>query len=211
MNKKQEIVRSSEVIEYLKERINPKYYETLFTAGSLPEKLVPQSDLDIFVSVKHEYKNEFFNQLTTVMDSYIAEHKEVKYSLYRGPLKYKHKGLVHFLCFTDEICQDLENRRPFRNENRRVLKTLLNNYSLIGGDPLEKVLDGVNIYEEERNEYELNKFKTKLEILKEKGYNAHRSWKQKNGEWNFYRERKYASQFLKEYLIRYYEKHTKEL
>jgi hypothetical protein len=200
-------VASSSVIRYVQDNFNPNHYETLFVGGSVPEIMVPQSDLDIYVSVKSENKNDFFSRLTFFMDSFIFYRQGITYSTYRGPLKYKNKGLIHFLCYTSDVGVDLSDKAPFRNENRLVLKSLLKNHTLLGGATLKDVLKDVNLEDTEVIGKEIEKLKWKLELLKTKGYNCHKEWKLNDGNWEFTQTKKYCSDFLKDYLIKYYEKY----
>lgn len=201
--KESRYAKSADLINFLKNSIESKNYVTMLVAGSKPEILGPQTDLDIFTVVRDEKRDEFFENLKLAMNNYLKDYSGTKYSLYRGPLKYKNHGLIHFLCYTDE--HNTDDVVSIYNENRTVLRTLIN-VPAISGKNLSNILSGINIYDESKISLEKEKYLKKLNILKEKGYNQHREWKKEGDEWVFEYTKKYASKFLKEYLIHYYEK-----
>ena len=100
------MITSNKVINYLKKNLIKENYVSMFLAGSQPKVLIPQSDLDIFIIIKNKRRNEFFNNLTKIMDNLILKNKEITYILTRGPNKRKFKGLVHFLIYTEEKCKE---------------------------------------------------------------------------------------------------------
>ena len=46
------------------------------------------------------------------MDKFLEKHSGITYSFFRGPLKYKHKGLIHFIVYTySENNPDFNDRK----------------------------------------------------------------------------------------------------
>lgn len=96
------IISSKQVINYFKRNVNLDNCVSVFLAGSTPNKLVPESDLDIFIVIEEKYKNKFLDNLVKIMNKFIKQNENVTYSLLRGPIKYKTKGLIHFNIYTQE-------------------------------------------------------------------------------------------------------------
>ena len=54
------IATSKEVINYLKDNLKKENIASVFIGGSLPEKLIPESDLDIFIIWKKREERLWF-------------------------------------------------------------------------------------------------------------------------------------------------------
>jgi len=200
------MLSSGEVIKYVSANINRLNYSSMFIAGSLPEKLIPTSDLDIFFVIKGWKKDNFFENLTEVMDGYIKKHKEVTYTLFRGPIKYKHKGLIHFIVYTEERKHDFSDREQFIGESRPVLKTLLKNGKVVRGKSLESLLLGINWSDVNTIENDIANMKRKYSILQKENKINYKQWKRTPNGWKYLKTTKHVSKFLKEYLTHYFKK-----
>lgn len=110
---------SNEVISYLKKNLSKKYYVTMFVSGSLPKELEPGTDLDIFIVMKNEFRDNFFKNLDKIMKNFTNKNKKTTYAFFRGPIKYKNKALIHFIIYTDVI---IKERVAFRQELIQILK-----------------------------------------------------------------------------------------
>lgn len=199
------MVTSKEAIDYVKRNLNKRDYVSMFVAGSLPKKLLPQSDLDIFFIVDGKYKNQFFDNLKKIMDEFVSKNKSVTYSFFRGPLKYKYKGLIHFLIFTHEKELDMTNKELFLNEHISVLKNHLKSAKIIYGKSLSYLLKNMNW--ERKDTSGTDWIKRKRKLLREENVIQYRLWKKTKKGWKFIRIRKKPSKFLKEYLLKYFSKH----
>ena len=115
------MVTSKEAIDYVKKNLDGKNYISMFVAGSIPNELIPQSDLDIFIIVNGEYKNKFFNNLKEIMDEFVSKNKETVYSFFRGPLKYRNKGLIHFMVYVTENNNELGTRGLFKHGLKQIM------------------------------------------------------------------------------------------
>ena len=135
------MVSSKQVINYVKDNLNSKYYLSFFIAGSMPNKLLPQTDLDIFIVINGKYRNEFFDNLTNIMDKFISKDRSITYSLFKGPIKYKTKGLIHFIIYTEEGNDEYGNREQFKHELRGTLKKFIETGKIIKGKPIKDLGD----------------------------------------------------------------------
>lgn len=203
------VIFSEEVIKFLRESLNKENYFSFFVGGSVPEKLISQSDLDLFFVVKDRRKNEFFENLVNIMDKFIQKNPKVVYSFFRGPIKYKNKGLIHFLIYTHGAGYDKENKEYFLNEHRTVLKSLFSKSKLISGKPLRELFNGFDLNERVATEKAKSRSNEKLEILRKEGYVNFPEWKKTDSGWKLLRTKKICSGFLKNYLIGYFEKNSR--
>jgi hypothetical protein len=169
--------------------------------------LIPESDLDLFFVIDETKKDVFFNSLTQLMNLYIGRSdKKITYTFFRGPIKYKTKGLVHFLVYTISKNPNQTNKELFINEHKTVLISLVNTAKLIYGKNLNELVRDVNLKDSVQLENNVNRLKEKYEILKQEGYIDYPEWKKTRKGWQFLRTKKFASSFLKEYLLKYFEK-----
>lgn len=199
---------SSSVVKYLKNNLTKRYYESLFYIGSKPEFLVPQSDFDIFFIVKNNKKNEALNELHHLMTGFVKKNKNITFSFYKGPIKYKHKGLVHFLIYLkDEVPK--KSNLAFSQDHKVVLKNAMKQCNLIEGTHPKELLKHVNLDDEENVNASMNKWREKKKRLIEKNIMSNNCWKKKNNDWLLKKVYKTPSLFLRNYLIKYFEKHIK--
>jgi GNAT superfamily N-acetyltransferase len=197
---------SKEVIEYLKKNIDRKDYTTFFTAGSLPEKLIPQSDLDLFFVIRNDRVDQFFDRLTRIMKRFLGNDRSARYSLFRGPLKYKNQGLIHFIVYTEDANENTNMGDAFKSELNHVKKSLLKTADIVSGSELKHIIKAEDLKNEKLSKKHIDKMKMKYTILKTKGYIKFREWKKTKNGWRFTYTRKYASDWFKDYLIHYYKK-----
>ena len=126
------MIKSKEVLNILEEEIDPNNYISFFIAGSLPNKLEPNTDFDLFFVIKSKKVQEFFSNVTTIVSKIIRDKSKLTYSFFRGPLKYKDKALLHFIVYTDSLRRgSLTKREQFINEDPLVLKSLLKKSKII--------------------------------------------------------------------------------
>jgi len=205
------MVKSSEVLEYLKGNLDFGNCVSVFTAGSISDELVPQSDFDVFIVIDKKKKNEFFDNLIEIMDKFVEEGKEVIYSLFRGPIKFEKEGLIHFLVFYDGKDFDENERELFRNESIMVLKSLKESGRVLYGKKVGDLIRDVDLKDSGEIGKRKKRLKEKLKLIKESGHVDYPEWKRIRGEWKLSRTKIKASKFLRDYLIGYYEKHLKNL
>jgi hypothetical protein len=198
------MLKSEGVINYLKENLDSENFISMFLAGSVPEELEPKSDLDFFFVIRGEKKDEFFEELTSLMDKFLKDEKNVIYSFFRGPIKFEHKGLVHFLVYTDESYD--ENGSMFSSERLPVLKGLLGSAELLGGKNFDELLREFDLDDEEKTEVDVKKGQNKYEILKEEGTVNYPEWKKTEKGWKFERTELKVSGWQKDYYVSYFEK-----
>ena len=200
------MLTSKKVLEYLKKNVSDKNIASMFVAGSLPEKLLPGSDLDIICVIKEEKKNEFFENIIAIMDELLKNQKNITYTFFRGPIKLEKDGLIHFVIYTESEKQDFQDREQFVGESRPVLKGFLSNNYLLKGKSVEELTKEVDFLNTEISEKDLNNMLKKRKILLEKGTINYPLWNEINGDWTFSRKEIKANSFLKQYLLKYYEK-----
>lgn len=203
------MVSSKEVINYLKNNLNSKYYLSFFIAGSVPNELLPQTDLDIFIVINGKYRNGFFDNLTNIMDKFISKNKSVAYSLFKGPLKYKTKGLIHFIIYTEEGNDEYGNREQFKHELRETLKNFLRTAKIIHGKSINELIKNIDFFKKDERLDNKKVISEKYETLKEKGYIQYKEWKKTKKDWQLVKVKKYPNKFFKEYLTHYFEKNLK--
>lgn len=197
---------SKDTIKYIAKNLKKENYVCLFVAGSIPEELIPQSDLDIFIVVKNDKTQEFFDDLTKIMNSFLKTRKRIEYSFFRGPLKYKNHALIHFITYLENETDKRTKGSPFSEEAFHVLKSLMSKYRLIKGKDPKTLLKNYDFNNNTIKEKHRTKSEGKYKILKKEGYIKYREWKKINGIWKFTYTKKYASKWLKNYLLSYYEK-----
>lgn len=200
--------RSNEVVEYLKNNLTKKYYESLFYIGSKPEFLVPQSDFDIFFIVKNDKKNEALDELHYLMSKFVKQNEGVAFSFYKGPIKYKYKGLVHFLIYLRDEVPGKSNL-AFSQDHKVVLKNAINLCTLVRGTHPEDLLKHVNLNDEENIGASMDKWREKKKRLIDKNIMSNNCWKKKDDEWSLKKVYKTPSFFLRNYLLKYFDKHIK--
>ncbi|MCR4327854.1 MAG: hypothetical protein NUV46_04725 [Nanoarchaeota archaeon] len=199
---------SEEVIKYLKTNLNEKNFLSFFTAGSIPKELIPGSDLDLFFIVRGTNKNNFFDSLDEISKKFIHKKRNITYSFFRGPLKFKTKALIHFIVYTEENHSAFGNREQFKHELEPVVNSLINSSKLISGIPLNKLIKKIS--RDNRNlKEDINYLGSKYDILKKEGFIKYREWKKCGNDWKFLDAKIYPNKFLKNYLIKYYEKNLK--
>jgi hypothetical protein len=199
------MTNSLEVISYLNKNLKKRNIVSLFIAGSVPNVLLPKSDLDIFIVIKAQRKNYFFENLANIMNPFVKNNKGIKYSLFRGPLKYNNLGLIHFIVYTEEKnSNDYEDRVQFRNESRPVLKSFLKKSKIIYGKTIKQMTQEINWKDTNKFNEDILRLKDKYIILKNKNWIKYREWKNLNGNWEFIPTKKYPGKFLKKYLIHYF-------
>ncbi|MCA9485961.1 MAG: hypothetical protein KC506_03905, partial [Nanoarchaeota archaeon] len=184
--------------------LNSERYISFFLAGSVPEVLEPKADLDFFFVIPGNQREEFFGELTGLMNKFLEGEEEVIYSFFRGPIKFEDKGLIHFLVYTDESYD--ENGSMFTSERLPVLKGLLGNAKVISGKSFDELLESFDFEDSERVKTDLKKGESKYEILKEKGTVNYPEWKKTAEGWKFMRTELKVEGFLKEYLLGYFGK-----
>lgn len=201
------MTKSTEVIDYIKNNLDSKNFETIFAAGSLPDELIGGSDLDIFCIIKSERKNEFFEDIKEKMDKFLKNKPKLKYSFFRGPIKYKNKGLIHFLVYTHEDNpKDLDSSELFINELRQILKSYLSTGIVLCGKKLQLLMKNINLNDEQAIIEGISKTRKKYEILKKTNTINFPQWKKTSKGWKLLRTRIVASQYFRKYLIGSFEK-----
>ena len=179
----------------------------MFVAGSIPEELIPKSDLDIFIVVDGRYRNEFFNNLVAIINPFVKKRKGLTYSFFRGPLKYKNKGLIHFIIYTEEWNNEYGNREQFKHELRETLKNFLKTGKVIMGKSINYLVRDVDFSKRDIKYDNTKVIGEKYKTLKDKGYIKYKKWKKTKKGWKLMRARKYPSEFFKNYLLNYFKKH----
>ena len=202
----EEITTSGEVINYLKKNLDKRNYLSMFITGSIPEQLVPQSDLDIFIIIKNSNRNQFFNSLTQIMDKFIINKKQITYSFYRGPLKYKYKGLIHFIIYTD-----IKTREgvSFNDEHLQLLKSFKEKAKIISGKTICELTSDIDWSLKEDKDMNKKWLKKKYDLFKKTKSINHKKWVKIGNNWKIRRIWKKPSKFLTGVLNEYYEKHLK--
>jgi len=199
------MVTSKEVIAFLRQHVSKQKYVGIFYAGSLPKILIPGSDLDIFLVMKHNKDQECLNELSTLMKIVQKNHTEITYSFYRGPVKYKHKGLVHFIIYS----QNKQKNNPsahFLEENRQVLANLKKSAKTIIGKHPRTILGNFDVHDSNSNKETRERWIKKYKRLLRYNRIQHREWKKIRGKWKFRYTYKQPNKYLREYLIKYYKK-----
>lgn len=159
------MVSSREIIKYIKKNLDKKDYSSMFIAGSLPQNLVPTSDLDIFFVIPSSKKDYFFDNLSSIMDNFVKIHKGIIYSFFRGPIRYKHKGLIHFLIYTEEKIPNFNNTEQFVSESRLVLRKLLKTARVIRGKSLRELTKEADLKNKVVASKNVEKMKEKYNLL----------------------------------------------
>lgn len=197
---------SKEVILYLKKNLDIHNLLTVFYAGSIPNELTSESDLDIFIVMKKGKEDRFLNNLTRTMNKFIEKDNSVTYSFFRGPLKYKNKGLIHFIIYTEEHMPTTSFGDAFKDEIREVLKTLAQSAKVIKGKNPKAILKKIDLNVASKKGHDITKLKNKYKIFQEKNYIKYREWKKTKAGWRFNPTKKYASKFFRTYLMHYFKK-----
>ncbi len=194
---------SEEVINFVKKNLEKKFYISMFVAGSVPEKLTPQSDLDIFIVMKNKYREAFFNNLNDIMDRFMRNEKNLTYSFYRGPLKYKNKGLVHFIIYTDV---DTSEGASFKGELLQMLRIFKEKGSvrIISGQTISELTEGVDWNDKKRIEFDMGRVGNPYKLLLNKNLVIYKQCMKVNGKWKYTKTWKRPSKFLANYLSGYY-------
>lgn len=200
------MVSSKEAIEYIKNNIDENNLVSMFVAGSLPNELTPKTDLDIFFVIKDSKKDDFFENLSFIMNKFIAKYKGITYTFFRGPIKYKNKGLIQCLIYTETTTPDFNDREQFVGESRHILKSLISTAEVIKGKSLLALTKGIDWSNIEKAKEDIDNMKRKYSLLQEKNKISYPEWKKTKNGWRFLRTNKYVSKFLKEYLSNYYSK-----
>lgn len=177
----------------------------MFVAGSMPRELVPQSDLDIFIVIKNRYRDAFFNNLKSIMNKFTRDKRNLTYSFYGGPLKYKNKGLIHFI-----ICTDVRTHEgaSFEEGLLQMLKhfKVSGNVKIISGENIAKLAKNVDWNDKKRAKKDIESVSKHYAELINKKYVVYKQWKIVNGNWTFTKTWKKPSRFLFDYLCRFYKK-----
>jgi len=196
-----------DVVNYLKNSLNRENLETIFVVGSLPEELVGGSDLDIICVIKSENKDEFFEDVKNKMDNFLKDKPRLKYSFFRGPLKYKNKGLIHFLVYVyEKNPKNPKSSELFVNESVQVLNSYLTTGKVLFGKKPSMLVKNVNQGNLQKLNIGIAKTKSKYEILKKKNTINFPQWKKTSNGWKLLRNRIFASKYFRNYLINYFEK-----
>ena len=197
---------SKKVIEYLKNNVLDENIVSMFISGSIPESLSPGSDLDIICVIKEEKKNEFFENIVVIMDELVKNQENITYTFFRGPIKLEKDGLIHFVIYTESKKPDFQDREQFIGESRPVLKGFLSNNYVLKGKSVEELTKEVDFSNTEISEKDFTNMLKKRDILLEKGTINYPLWEEINGDWKFSRKEIQTNSFLKQYLLKYYEK-----
>ena len=195
------MVSSEEVINYLKENLDKKDYISIFVAGSLPKKLIAGSDLDIFIVIKHSRKDNFLDNITNILNKFIKEHGEIIYSLFRGPIKYKDKGLIHIITYCDEkeiIFPD--------DEILPILKSFKKTAKTIAGKDVLSLIKEQNLKDKNRLKADKLKIEEKYNFFKGNGYIKYKEWQKTKTGWELQKTIKRPDSFYKGILESYYQK-----
>ena len=196
---------SKEVIKYLEKNLDKKNILSMFIAGSIPLELIPGSDIDIFIVAKDKKEQKLLDNISSSMNQFKKVNNQITYTFYRGPIKYKHKGLVHILFYTEKE-SNKKMRYAYTSENTPVIKSHLKNAKIIYGKSIREIIKDIKLTNElyaDANKRWTNKYK----ILLKKNRIKHPCWKKKNNRWIMEYHRKSPSKYLREYLIKYYKKH----
>jgi len=197
---------SKEIIKYLKTNLNKKYYESMFTAGSLPEKLIPKSDLDIFIIIKNEYINPFFDNLNLIMKEFTKKNKSVIYELFRGPIRHRNKGLIHFMVYTQKPTETPEDHAPFMEEHYYTIRSLMKTANIISGKKLRSIVDLKKLKKEESGKAQYARSMEKYKIILKENIAPWREWTKTKKGWKLIKKNRRLNNFFREYLIKYYKK-----
>ncbi len=179
----EKIINYSYLRDYLKRNIKQDCVRSLFVAGSVKDKLLIGSDIDIFAIVYKNKLNSFLNDLTKNMRLFIKNNPKFTYSFFRGPIKFESKILLHFIIYTDNLNR-IKSVQDFQNEPPQVFEGILNKYDLIlGEDPIriKGEMDLDNSSRHKREEY----MKLKSEYFFRNGAVKYKEWKKKNSNWVF--------------------------
>ena len=130
---------------------------------------------------------------------------------FRGPLKYKHKGLIHFIVYTqNKKYPDTNNREQLIGETLPVLKSLIDGAKVIVGKDLQSLTKDVDFSNMNTLEVDISSFKRKYDLLINKQKTSYRAWTKTRNGWRFRRQTKKVGDFLRDYLKNYYEKRFPE-
>lgn len=141
------------------------------------------------------------------MNKYLKNKQDIKYTFFRGPIKYKNKGLIHFVIYLKSKKPDFEDRAQFIGESRPVLKSLLAKHEIINGERIEQLLKNVDFSNTNITKKDISKMRTKHERLIKEDKICYSEWKKTKNGWQFIRTNKKVSKYLKNYLNNYYTKH----
>jgi hypothetical protein len=178
----------------------------MFIAGSTPDELFPESDLDIFIVMKHGHEDRFFDNLTYIMDKFLYGDKTVKYSLFRGPLKYKNKGLIHFIVYTEEPLKKGYTTDAFKHELRHVLESLNKTAKIIQGKSIKELIKDVNLKDKKTADSHLDRIRKKYSTFRNKNFIRYRQWKKTPKGWRFVPTWRYCSKYFRTYMNHYFKK-----
>jgi len=200
------MVESKEVIEYLLNHLDLKNCVSMFVAGSVPEVLEPQIDLDVFFVIDERKKAVFFDNLVEVTDKFVKKNSGVVYSFFRGPIKFERKGLIHFSVYTESNNYTAENKELFVNEHTTMLRSLLKTGKVLYGKSAKMLLKDVDLSNTDSINEHKERSREELRILKEKSYVDFPEWKKTSLGWKLVRTKIKADAFLRKDLIGYFEK-----
>lgn len=200
-----EIVTSKQVLKYLKENLNFKQCVSVFIAGSVPEKLVPESDLDVMIVIKGRYKDEFLDNLKRIMDRFVEENKSVTYSFLKGPIKYKNKGLVHFILYSWEDHDKIGNKEQFKHEHLSMAYKLMQTEKTLYGKKINQMLNFNKVSKKDLKE-DVKYFKEKYGDLRKAKFILSREWRKTKSGWKLVQFKRNLDPYTRSYLLKYVQK-----
>ena len=193
------MVKTSDIIKLLKEKIPKVGLITFATFGSQPKDLIPGTDLDLILIIESITKDNYFDQLIPILES--LSDNNLEYTLINGPYKSENKGLLHFHVYTDEKCPTPSD--VWNEENTSVRLSILKKHKLILG----KSLKVANILTEKIDQEAW--YQKKVIELSQTGTIKPRCWYKENGTWVVSRKPITLTDWQTKNLKAYYEKHRK--
>ncbi|MFH1325464.1 MAG: hypothetical protein ABIH49_01685 [archaeon] len=187
--------------EYLKKSVPKKYVRSLFIAGSAKEELPPGSDVDTFFVAYKETLNEFLNDLTSKLKSFVKRNPSFMYTYFRGPIKFENKILIHCVIYTNG--KGPGKIEDFQNEPPQVFEGILKKYDVILGDNPIKIKPEMDLGKKphkEREEY----MKRKANEFWNRNSVTYREWKKTKDKWAFEIKTIKLSPWQKEHLEKYF-------
>ena len=187
-------MKTSKVIEELK-RLPLNTYYSFFRVGSASEDLEKGGDLDLVFVINEEHMTKFFDSAVKTLNSLKKLDKDLDFTFFRGPIRYKNKKLIHVVVYT---------KQQFINENQPVLKNYLDTGKVISGISLKNLLRDVKFTKLKEN---LEQMEAKWGKILLTGKINFPEWKKIGNNWELVRTEIVLGDFQKEYWHKYIQKH----
>jgi len=197
------LAKSKDVINYLKKKLNKNNFASLFICGSVPELLGPGKDLDLFVVTKTGREFNALNDLDKSMKKLINKYDKLTYRFLTGPMKYKHKGLIHILTYTEKPLKKHE-KIHFEKEHQSVLVNLLKAKIILMGKHPKSLIN--NFPTKKEIDKDKKRVKKNYTQLTKEGLVSKRQWVKTKDGWKRKKITMRPSKFLREEMLKYYKK-----